>query len=194
MQIDINLLPQKEKTHDYPKVWSIGFAVTGVLIAAIIGSLSFIEANNLDRVEKELAQVTEVRSTMEANASTFTASSSYQQLSSTIQWANEYPVVSSAVLEHLVSLLPERGFFQQYGYSETGTISLTVQFDTSREVAFYLDRLLGSESIENATLLSISTQEMEETARDVLPRYIGTFDIVLKPDAFRKMEKEEQTP
>jgi type IV pilus assembly protein PilN len=60
------------------------------------------------------------------------------------------------ILRELSSLIPERGFFKAYSYNDAGEQTLTVQFDTNREAAYYLGRLKNSFYFTEADLNSLS--------------------------------------
>jgi hypothetical protein len=62
-------------------------------------------------------------------------------------------------MQHLTSLLPERGFIQSFGYTESGAVTLTVQFDSAREAAYFLNSLNHSKWIEEASLNSLAAAE-----------------------------------
>jgi thiol:disulfide interchange protein len=99
------------------------------------------------------------------NTETVEANSSVSQLKSAIEWANDYPIQTIPVMRHLTSLLPERGFIQSFAYTEAGTITLTVQFDSAREAAYFLDNLNESKWIEESSLSSLSAAAaLESTA------------------------------
>jgi len=86
--------------------------------------------------------------------------------------------------------------FQSFQYNESGIIILTVQFDTSREAAFYLHELEQSVRVNDATLSSVTTEEVqslnqEETESGILPRYIAQYSIVLN-QTIEDIEVEEE--
>ncbi|MFP3422721.1 fimbrial assembly protein, partial [Bacillus sp. SIMBA_161] len=68
-----------------------------------------------------------------------------QQLQATVEWAESYQFDTIPLLEELVSLLPARGFFQTFSYIGLDQAQLVVQFDSSREAAYYLAQLKSSE-------------------------------------------------
>ena len=83
-------------------------------------------------------------------------------LKNAVEWANSYPIQTIPVMQHLTGLLPERGFIQTFGYTEAGTVTLSVQFDSSREAAYFLENLNESDWIDEANLSSLTAQEVEE--------------------------------
>ena len=77
-------------------------------------------------------------------------------LKNAVEWANNYPIQTIPVMQHLTGLLPERGFIQTFGYTEAGTVTLSVQFDSSREAAYFFDNLNESDWIDEASLKLIN--------------------------------------
>lgn len=70
-------------------------------------------------------------------------------------------------MQHLTGLLPERGFIQTFAYTEAGTVTISVQFDSAREAAYFLDNLNESEWIDDANLSSLTAKEQEENKEAV---------------------------
>lgn len=156
MLVEINLLPQKE-----PK--KIAFIVTlaSLLVILLLSGAYFLwqmnstksEIHSVDRQITMTKKITDKLSNAEQAAN---ASSSASQLKTAIDWANNYPIQTIPVMRYLTSLLPERGFIQNFGYTEAGTISLTVQFDSEREAAYFLENLNESKWIQAVNLSSLT--------------------------------------
>lgn len=156
MLVDINLLPQKE-----PKRYSFIITLSSLLVLTVlIGGCYFWKAHT---IKNELAsleqQISNTQKNVEKENQTSASSGSVNQLKSAIQWANEYPIQTVPVMQHLTSLLPERGFILSFGYTETGAVTLSVQFDTAREAAYFLDSLNHSKWVEEASLSSLSAAQ-----------------------------------
>lgn len=66
-------------------------------------------------------------------------------------------------MNHLTSLLPERGFIQSFAYTEAGTVTISVQFDNAREAAYFLENLKDSDWIEDVSLTSLTATETDST-------------------------------
>ncbi|PEQ96780.1 hypothetical protein CN481_01165 [Bacillus sp. AFS006103] len=166
MLVEINLLPQKE-----PK--KIGFIITLsclVTLLLIISAFYLWQTNavkgNIASVEGQIEMTKKIAEKENKSTETLEAASSVSQLKSAIEWANEYPIQTIPVMRHLTSLLPERGFIKSFAYTEAGTISLSVQFDSAREAAYFLDNLNESKWIEEASLSSLSAAETTESTAD----------------------------
>ncbi|WP_046173966.1 hypothetical protein [Domibacillus indicus] len=201
MLIDINLLPAKKKKSVPFFVWLIiGLLLLGAG-AALFAAVN-IKQGQLERAEQELATQQQLRETLEGAAlSSNTASeTSADQLRQAVEWSQVRRLPASPILQHLVSLLPERGFFLAMSYTSEETMNLTVQFDTSRQGAFYLSQLKSSDWIEKAAILQLDTSvdETEEEAKkileltDGLPRYLVQYEIVFNEQAVLKKLEEEK--
>jgi len=155
MLVEINLLPQKE-----PRKFNILYLGIIVGLLVIIGGLYFWQIqtvkSDVEALDQKIEMTRKQAETEQMNANNSVSSNSAAQLETAVEWAEDYPIETIPVMRHLTALLPERGFIQSFAYSEAGTITLTVQFDTSREAAFFLDNLKDSTWITEATLHSLS--------------------------------------
>jgi hypothetical protein len=70
--------------------------------------------------------------------------------------------------------LPERGFIQSFAYTEAGTISLSVQFDSAREAAYFLDNLNESKWIEESSLSSLAAVAASESTAETTTNTTST--------------------
>ena len=159
MLVDINLLPQKE-----PKKYSFIITLSSLLILTVlIGGFYFWKAqtikNELASLEQQISNTQKIVEKENQTSETGASAGSVNQLKSAIQWANEYPIQTVPVMQHLTSLLPERGFILSFGYTETGAVTLSVQFDTAREAAYFLDSLNHSKWVKEASLSSLSAAQ-----------------------------------
>jgi Tfp pilus assembly protein PilN len=166
MLVDINLLPQKE-----PKKFSFLITLSCLLaLIILIGSFYFWKTqtikDELTSLDKQISITKKIAEKQDKNSETVASADSVSQLKSAIDWVNEYPIQTIPVMRHLTSLLPERGFIQSFGYTEAGSVAISVQFDSAREAAYFLDSLNHSKWIEEASLSSLATatSETETTA------------------------------
>lgn len=156
MLVEINLLPQKE-----PK--KIGFIILASLIVLflLIGGTYFwqIKAakNEMVSLDKQISMTKKISDKESQNTKTAESTNSISQLKSAIDWADNFSIDTIPVMRHLTSLLPARGFIQTFGYTESGAVTLTVQFDSAREAAYFLDSLNESKWIKDASLNSLTT-------------------------------------
>jgi type IV pilus assembly protein PilN len=200
--VEINLLPQKQQKRSITVRIIIIIALTMLLISLLTfwqvqkynNEIRHLEANivNFEQSITSLQQEVNVEST-----------NSYVELSNAVEWSLTYPIKSVAVLKHLTSLLPERGFLLTYSYTETGMLSLTVQFDTKKEAAYYLSWLIDSPWIEEVKLSQLSSSQNEATegtpeiqgeneTEPYLPRYTGNFEITLNREAIRYAQQQAE--
>ncbi|ETI70306.1 fimbrial assembly family protein [Neobacillus vireti LMG 21834] len=159
MLVEINLLPQKE-----PKKFAFIITLSSLLaVFLVIGGFYFWQTQSvkdeLTSLDRQISTTKKIAEKEQQNSETVASSSSVSQLKSAIEWAKDYPIQTVPVMQHLTSLLPERGFIQTFGYTESGAVTLTVQFDSAREAAYFLDSLNHSKWIEEASLNSLAATE-----------------------------------
>ncbi|WP_142919139.1 PilN domain-containing protein [Peribacillus saganii] len=198
--MDINLLPQKEKKRST----TLFFVFAFLLIVFAAGAYSWFLYKQLAqeniRLEQQLAYTQKLRE-VQANTKVESAGqTAAKQLETAIQWAEEYPVSTYLILRHFASLLPERGFILTFSYEDSGNAQCSVQFDSSREAAFYLKSLTDSKLIKEAKLNSLVTEGTEEenraqtgTAGNIetpLPRYIAQYSLTIDKAELKKAEEE----
>lgn len=187
MLIEINLLPKKEK-----KNFSLPIVITLLASVLILTTGVLYYYTNTLKTKAELLNANIIRideslKLEQEQIQQVQATNSVLELKKAVEWAKTYPIKSVPVLQHLTSLLPERGFIQQYTYSQDGKVGLTVQFDTSREAAYFLSWLKESEWIAEANILSLSTGSTNLSTNDSIPRYIGQFEITIAREKVREL-------
>lgn len=191
MLIDINLLPQKEQERPYPLI----IAGVLVLLALLSWALLFFMAQAEERAQDELieesAQVAAEQEAIRQQIGATEGLNDEQQLKETVEWAESYQFDTVPLLDELVAVLPERGFFDTFSFTGPNLATLTLQFDTAREAAYYLTQLKTAESLASVTLDSVTNQELdlieEETIEDedallLNPRYLATYSLVFVDD------------
>lgn len=160
MLVEINLLPERE-----PRKFAFVVILSSIIAAMVlIGFIYYLQIHftktemaSIDRqimITKRLANKQN-----DKDAEAVTESNSITQIKNAVDWANTYPIQTIPVMDHLTALLPERGFIQSFSYTEQGTISITVQFDSAREAAYFLNSLENSDWFEEASLNSLATTE-----------------------------------
>jgi hypothetical protein len=200
MLVEINLLPRKEQK----KVGLIvGLAVLVVLflLASIIYYLQIHTTKaSIESVNNQITQTQKLEAALQNKQGA--SSNSVNQLKSAIDWADQNRIETIPVMQHLTALLPDRGFIQTFTYNESGTVSISVQFDTPTEAAGYLNSLNHSSLIEKGSLKSLnvssdsnstntntansSTTTTVDSNTTNLPRYTGQFDIQFNKDSVKK--------
>jgi Tfp pilus assembly protein PilN len=162
MLVEINLLPQKERRKQSFILIGSGLLVIFLLIGGFYFWQIQSTKSEIANIERQIATTKKVTEAEVTTPNQDDASMSVSILKNAVEWANSYPIQTIPVMQHLTSLLPERGFIQTFAYTEAGTVSLTVQFDSAREAAYFLDSLQESEWIEEASLSSLNAEEKEE--------------------------------
>lgn len=202
MLVEINLLPQKQRKSST----SLRIVLLMVLLMLLLAALAFwqIQRNNneINQLQNEIANYEQTIASIQQDVNP-ASTSSYVELSNAVDWAANSPIKSVAVLKHLSSLLPERGFLLTYSYTETGTLSLSVQFDTKKEAAYYLKWLNDSEWINEVKLSSLASNQIETTGESgislndsetdsYLPRYTGSFEITLNRESILLSQQQPE--
>jgi Tfp pilus assembly protein PilN len=164
MLVEINLLPQKE-----PRKFNIIILIVLLALIILVGAFYFWQIqttkSELQNLNKQISMTKEVAVKEEQKAETNGSQMSISLLKGAVEWANSYPIQTIPIMQHLTSLLPERGFIQSFAYAEAGTVILTVQFDSPREAAYFLDNLGESEWVGEPTLNSLTIQETASEER-----------------------------
>lgn len=188
MLVDINLLPQKERDRPAFLVAAISILLLAVIIWAV---LFFMARANVAEQADYLAQSEQIaaeQSILRAEVEQSAGLNEEQQLKATVDWAVEYQYDTIPLLNEMVATLPQRGFFNSFSYVEPNQATLTLQFDSTREAAYYLAQLKASELIASVKLDSVTNQEVdtaavedEDAAQQAFlenPRYLATYSIV----------------
>ncbi|WP_175990873.1 PilN domain-containing protein [Bacillus sp. Marseille-Q1617] len=174
--IDINLLPQKETKRNaftYSVLGTAGMIILLAVFMMLSWQGTITETKRTDEKIENTKKIIEVQQTKVLGAE---ASSSIGELNKAVEDMVDYPVKTVPLLNELISLLPERGFIQEFEYSDRTIINLSVQFDSSREAAYYLSRLHMVEWLAEAEILEMTTEEAGESEEEtILPRYSAVY-------------------
>ncbi|MFJ8255901.1 hypothetical protein ACIQ4Z_01300 [Peribacillus asahii] len=193
MLVDINLLQKKEKKASFFLI----FILVGVIVLVAAGVFAWkmyeTQVAKEKQLETVLSQYKEEKVLKEQSLSKAASDNGVEQLNAAIAWAEETDTSTSFFLRHITSLLPERGYFMNFSFAEGKTADLSIQFDSSREAAFYLKSLQNSPYINEAELLSIETESIsseEDTVEEenVLPRYMASYRFVVNEKALQEGE------
>lgn len=196
MLVDINLLPKKEKKKSY--IWL--FFIVFIAIVAL-GSVYFFHlySNQLATKQKLQTQLTNVKVekvTLESKAMKSESENAEEKLTAAIKWADENQYSTYSFLRKISSLLPERGFIMDFAFQNDGVASLSVQFDSTRESAFYLTSLSKADFIKNAELVNIQAEKLESDTvvddNEVLPRYTANYQLQVDTNKFKQEEEGAQ--
>ena len=200
MLVDINLLPQKERDRPAFLIAALSILLLGLVVWAGLFFMAKAEASEQAVLAAQSAELTLQQEAIRAQLAATSGMNEEQQLKATVDWAESYQYDTIPLLEELAALLPVRGFFSQISFAEPNTASLTVQFDASRDAAYYLAQLKGSELLDFVSLDNISsdtsvvTEEDEdsETAEQTIemPRYMASYTLVFVDDRLPVLDAE----
>ncbi|XXM72265.1 PilN domain-containing protein [Lysinibacillus sphaericus] len=190
--IDINLLPQKEKKQKAFTYSAAGTAGLVVLIALFMLLTWKSTITETKRTEAELETAKKIIEVQQTKVLGAESSGSVDQLNKAVQEMLDYPVKTVPLLNELISLLPDRGFFNEFEYADRTVINTIVQFDSSREAAFYLSRLKTLEWIKEADIIEITTEEAGENEDEkILPRYLASYELHIDQGKLEELLSQE---
>ncbi len=199
MLVEINLLPKKE----HKKSSMLIMAIAGILGFTITFSIVFFQGNSYEKkmetLDKQIESIQKLNEVQQAKLAEGDSSNSAVKLQDAVNWAEQFPFDTVPILQNIIALLPERGFIQNFEYSNADSLVIKIQLDATRDAAFYLSSLKGSEWVEDVTLMNIVAEtKIEGTAVEttntsseqeevkVLPRYSAEFEITFKPEFFKE--------
>ncbi|SEM33158.1 type IV pilus assembly protein PilN [Mesobacillus persicus] len=161
MLVEINLLPKKEKKN----IKMIAILLTALFLIVVTGSYLLFQGKNYNReiatLDNQISTTQQIAQLEQAKVMDGQVSNSVAVLESAVVWASEDRLKTVPIIEHVIALLPNRGFIQTISYSEIGSVDMTVQFDTSKEAAYYLKTLIDSEWFADVKLSSVSANQLE---------------------------------
>lgn len=176
MLVDINLLPVKEKERSRLLIAALTILSAAVLLWVVLLTLSNNFTKETEILEGQLvslqASQEEIRSELQQSES----GDEKKLLASTVGWAEEYQFDIVPLLRELIYLLPKRGFFQAFDFTSPNLATVTVEFDTKPDSAYYYTRLKSSPSVSEINLDSVTIEEAI-VSTEVLPRYLATYSI-----------------
>lgn len=206
MLVEINLLPQKEEKNK-----SLLLLVISLIVILLIGGtfaylLNRTYSSKLSSMEKQITTNEKLVALEQEKMIAKENANSYTELENTVKWAEEYPIKTVPMLQKLTALLPERGFIQTFNYVNTGIVQVGIQFESSREAAYYLSSLQESNWVKDSKLLSVDAitsfydKKFGDSGKEIdksklknetyLPRYLSQYEITLNIDVL----KEEDIP
>lgn len=201
MLVDINLLPKHER-----KSFHFTFVILSISLLVLIGMgvwllhATYKMNQKLTIEQQKVDTATRLIEMAQKKKNVQVKPNAAQILQTNIDWIHSNQRSTVKLLDHLVSLLPKRGYFISYEYKDGSTVDLSVQFDTLDETAQYLHDLTESPFIHEATLLEVTTASLEQdennagsnTSTDpfsVLPRYIAKYELNMNTNALQARKK-----
>jgi len=194
MIVEINLLEEKEKRNIVPFI--IAFVGIFLLIATFVAiglQKQSVESkqeeiqNNIDRVRQEQSEYQAIlRDETQEDR---------RQLQQAVEKVEGSIFPSVSLLERMIALLPERGYFERYIYTKDNNLQLIVRFDSLQEVAAYTNTLLEEKGIENVELSNITTEQINEQydPLEYRPRYIANYQVDIDSDVWKKEVEQNES-
>lgn len=180
MVVEINLLEQKEKRNILPYLVVAFFALLLLVLSIVFNAQKSNLVEESSRLDEQISQV---KVEQESFATTSGGEGTErEQLNNSLEQLKGTVVPVIPVVEGLVSLLPERGFFESFALTGTSEITVNVRFDTIQEAAKYTNTLLQKSFISDVELAGVDTDVVDDTEDlyDYQPRYIASYYIVLE--------------
>ncbi|WP_019412523.1 hypothetical protein [Paenisporosarcina sp. TG20] len=192
MLVDINLLGEKERDRPAFVVTAILLILVGLVVGIVFYILGNSYSNKQFVIAAQSAEVVSQQASLQEQMITSEALDDTQKLQKTVEWADTYRYETLPLIRELTSLLPERGFFMNFTFASPSQVTITVQFDTSREAAFYLTQLKSSEMITEVALSTLTYQPLPEPVEEtdgtqtevevepsevVMPRYLASYSV-----------------
>lgn len=162
MLVEINLLPKKE-----PKNYMVITILLGTLLLLLVaGFFLFWQGisyqNEIASLDNQISTTQKLAAIEQEKLDGGQSTNSIAALESAVSWVSENPLKTVPIIKQVTALLPQRGFIQTISYAEAGSVNLTVQFDTSRDAAYYLKTLLDSDWFSHVSLSSVTTSQLED--------------------------------
>lgn len=194
MYIDINLLQQKKKRMEWVVVGIILFVLALICFFTLF-YLHNQEKSVEQQLDTNLANEITLRQAEQQNIEI--TLSDKEQLESLVQWAENKPVPTVFLLLHLSQSLPEKGFIKLFTYSSNDSVvTMTAQFETNAEAAYYLTTLKSSPYLIEAKLLTLAADtELENPAvsetQQFQPRVEASYEIIVDTEKLKRAVQEE---
>ncbi|MGN7177263.1 hypothetical protein BK139_05415 [Paenibacillus sp. FSL R5-0490] len=200
MQVDINLLPQREKRTK--NIYIILGTIAVLLIAAFLFVYLTVEKKNTEllQIEKRITQTNEILEAQQAKLAEYQSSNAAEELKIAIEWAEKQPFELVYLMEQITRLLPERGFVIEFELDEENRVKQIVQFDAKSEAAYYLHSLTELPWIDEAIISEAKTADIlkDEAAElrkqaNIQPRYYAEFELRINPALLNEAAEMDET-
>ncbi len=191
MLAEINLLPQKQQ-RNYTNL--VVVLVMAIILSGVCSTIfTFISQKNQQfaELEQTYQQLQQQSNVLQQQASQESSSKAVAELEEAIKWSEEFPVDFVPLLQELTKKLPDKGLFYSLDYVNNASLNLVVQFESSREAAYYLSRLKSSELMTEVKLLTVEAVPLED-AEDAVPRYLATYQLQIDRNALKAVEEEDE--
>ncbi|WP_226535977.1 PilN domain-containing protein [Fictibacillus halophilus] len=198
MLVDINLLPIKEKTSLTSTILIIVAVIMLLGATTWLGLDYYVSTGKLQEKERLLQQEKLIVQTEQKREQANRVIDS-APLVEKIEYIQGKEIAAADLLQHLVALLPERGYFMKYEYQDKKTVNIEVRFDTLADTSHYLHELTNSPYLTEAAIEKMETTNFEEinegkdmTAfENILPRYHSLYKIEFQKDKILELKGDK---
>ncbi|WP_226667196.1 hypothetical protein [Metabacillus litoralis] len=190
MLAEINLLPQKQKRDYTNLIIAILLLVIIITAVTIILSLGNQKNKEISALEQEYTLVQKQTEVLQQQANQSNENSAVDELEKAIIWSEKYPVNFVPILNELTKILPEKGYFYGLDYADSSSLELLIQFESSREAAFYLSRLKELDILETVKLTKVETVPLQDEDETV-PRYLATYQLLIDRTVLKAIQEED---
>lgn len=200
MLVDINLLPKKETRSFQTTILIICLFILFIGTASWIGIDYYLASSQLEQKkivleqEKRLVEVQQQK-LQETSEPALSAEPLLQK----VEYIRSKDIEAVDLLQHLVALLPDRGYFIKYEYQDRSTIIIDTQFDTIYDTSHYLHELTNTRFLTEASIEKVETFNFEETddGEDMtefdgyLPRYRAQYKVQFNKENLHELSGVE---
>ncbi|GKV54423.1 hypothetical protein NCCP2222_03700 [Sporosarcina sp. NCCP-2222] len=201
MLIDINLLPEKEKERSRLLILAISLLGVALLIWVVFFVLAGRLASDTEKLDQQIIAIQQDQAALQGSESSQPAGgtkTAVADLEQSIRFLEGHRYETLPLLRDMVALLPERGFFVNFTFTQPHFAEVTVQFDDKQAASYYLTRLLSSEAIVDASIESVTAEHLESAdgspmMSSEIPRYQATYIIEFNDSRMAEMEAVQET-
>ncbi|QTD41578.1 hypothetical protein [Sporosarcina sp. Te-1] len=202
MLIDINLLPEKEKERSRLLLIAIILLGVSILIWVIFFLLSGRLASDTEQLSRQSAAIQQEQAALrshDATAQTGESMLAVHDLALSVKFVEDHRYETLPLLRDMIAMLPERGFFVTFTFTQPHFAEATIQFDDKQDASYYLTRLLASEIVVDASLESVIAEDLESAdgspmMSSEIPRYQATYLIEFEDNRMAEMETGQEEP
>ncbi|OZM57863.1 hypothetical protein CIB95_05765 [Lottiidibacillus patelloidae] len=192
MNVEINLLREKPKAHPIFRI------LIYILIATVLASGAFMYvkyssvSSEIEMLETKIKSAEAERIALEAKITDMQSGSFIDEYVQDVNKIEAFHFSSVGILNDFVKLLPERGYFIDYTFSENGIVDIYVKFDTLPEMSMYTDGLSSLSFVTNVSLDDIEIKEVSNNENEVLPRFYVQYSITLDLETVKAVQAEQE--
>jgi type IV pilus assembly protein PilN len=192
MNVEINLLREKPKAHPIFRI------LIYLLVAILLANAVFIYvkyssvSSEIEMLETKIKSTETERIALEAKINNMQSDSFINEYKQDVNVIKAFHFSSVGILNDFVRVLPERGFFIDYTFSENGTVDVFVKFDTLPEMSMYTDGLSSLPFVTNVSLDDVEIKEISNNENEVLPRFYVQYSISLDIETVKAVQAEQE--